>query len=423
MNPLTVTFDLPAEIAKKLLTGEYERVGGVIRKTLGKQVVAWLRDIPQAGGIVPPSGIMPVDPLTGALNILATLVKSGIDARGFSDVNKRLDGISQQIGQIGLEVGQMKGLLQLTSATSILNLGVSVIGFAVIAHRINELEKRLSQAEEILKKIDYKIDLGFYAKFRAALDLASNAFRMTDRENRRSSALSAITLFLEAEKIYLSYVDHELQQKSQIADEYLLTLALAYLAEIRCYLELGEYDTALNRFHEGSERLSSRIRQYIEILLTSNPAAYLSPQFKDQIDLRRLTRIYQWFDASLDENAVFELQRDNLFNLKTKQSIESGYEWVNQLPPAIVASAEVKGSIFGNREEMKQEAIKRLPQVMEIMESMIETSYRFEMYRTEVEAISQLGISFYEWLKLAPAESQPEGRNLMFIVPTEPLTI
>ncbi|HEY9616547.1 MAG TPA: hypothetical protein V6C64_06890, partial [Microcoleaceae cyanobacterium] len=78
MNPLTVTFDLPAEIAKKLLTGEYERVGGVIRKTLGKQVVAWLRDIPQAGGIVPPSGIMPVDPLTGALNILATLVKSGI---------------------------------------------------------------------------------------------------------------------------------------------------------------------------------------------------------------------------------------------------------------------------------------------------------------------------------------------------------
>jgi hypothetical protein len=44
--------------------------------------------------------------------------------------------------------------------------------------RLRELEKRLQQAQEVLNKINYKIDLGYYANFRAALDLAVNAFTM-----------------------------------------------------------------------------------------------------------------------------------------------------------------------------------------------------------------------------------------------------
>jgi tetratricopeptide (TPR) repeat protein len=285
------------------------------------------------------------------------------------------------------------------------------------------LERRLQKAQELLNTINRKIDLGFYVKFRAALDLAVNAFTMSKAENRRSSALAAINLFLEAEHIYTDFVDVELAQKSQIVDEYLLTLSLAYIAEARCYLELGEWDTALRRFQEGSEKIHSRIVQYVELLLTSNPAAYLHPRFKRKISLQRLTKIYQWLDPSLDENAVFELQRDNLFSLARDQSIDSSYKWVNSLPSAIVASAEVKGSIFGNREEVKQEAMKRLPQVFETMESMIETNYRFESYQTEVKAIAQLDISFHDWLRLSPVEPQPEAASLMLIVPSQPLEL
>lgn len=140
--------------------------------------------------------------------------------------------------------------------------------------------------------------------------------------------------------------------------------------------------------------------------------------------MRRVTRIYQWLDSSLDENAVFELQRDNLFNWKKVQGIESAYKWVNSLPAAIVASEEVKGSIFGNREETKQKAMERLPQIMEVMESMIETNYRFEGYQTEIKAIAQLGISFHEWVKLAPVgETAPDGANLMVIIPSKPIVV
>jgi hypothetical protein len=55
---------------------------------------------------------------------------------------------------------------------------------------------------------------------------------------------------------------------------------------------------------------------------------------------------------------------------------------------------------------------------------MIETSRRFEAYQTEVQAISQLGISFHEWLKLTPStEVKPESAEFMYIIPSTPLEL
>ena len=76
-----------------------------------------------------------------------------------------------------------------------------------------------------------------------------------------------------------------------------------------------------------------------------------------------------------------------------------------------------------SQEDLKQEAIKRLPQVLEVIENMIETYQRFEAYKAEVEAIDKLGISFQDWVTLAPAENKPEDAELMYIIPTKPLDI
>ncbi|MEH2105549.1 hypothetical protein [Nostoc sp.] len=421
--PVTVTFMLADWIAKGLADGTFERVGGVIRDVGTKQVVSWLREQGSNNSQV----LTPTDTPNNLLNLVfscANLVASGANAattvKGLTDVNQRLGGIENQLGKIGQSVQFTQGILQVTSAVSILNLGVSVIGFAVIAQRLKELEQRLQQAQKVLNKINRKIDLSFYANFRAAIELATNAFTMTKTENRRSSALQAINRFLEAEHIYAEYTDIEIEQKSQIADEYLLTLSLAYLAEARCYLELEEHDTALRRFEEGAKVIRSRIHKYVEILLTSNPAAYLHPQLKDHIDLRRLTRIYQWIDPALDENAVFELQRKNLFKIAKDPE-----KWLDSIPAAILTRVEVEGGWFGpSQDDLNQEAYKRLPQAFEVMESMIETNRRFEAYQTEVQAISQLGISFHDWLKLTPStEIKPDGAELMYIIPSKPLEL
>jgi tetratricopeptide (TPR) repeat protein len=368
--PVTVTFMLADWIVKGLKDGTLERVGGVIREVDSKRVITWLREVNSP----PPQEIF-----------LAT-----------------------------------QGILQVTSAVSILNLGVSVIGFAVIAQRLKELEQRLQQAQKVLNNINRKIDLSFYANFRAAIELANNALTMTNTENRRSSALQAINRFLEAQHIYTEYTDIEIEQKSQIADEYLLTLSLAYLAEARCYLELEEHDTARRRFEEGAKVIRSRIQKYVKLLLTFNPAVYLQPQFRGQIDLRRLTRIYQWLDPTVDENAVFDMQRMNLFMLAQDPN---NLKWVESIPAAIWDSKVdwVGKAIW---DDPKPQIYARLPKTLEVMESMIETNRRFEAYQTEVQAISQLKISFHDWLKLTPStEIKPDGAELMYIIPSKPLEL
>jgi len=372
MEPvITATFILADWVFKGLADGTFERFGGVIREVATGRIVTFLRE---AGSTVT---------------------------------------------SIPHQLQMAQGALMVTSAASVLGLGVSVMSFAMVTQRINELEQRLKQAEELLKKIDRKIDLAFYANFRAALNLAFNAFTMSNADIRRAMAIQAINRFLEAEHIYNDYTNTELEQKSQIADEYLLTLSLAYLAEARCYLELEAPDTALRRFQEGAKVIRSHIQRYINILLTSNPAVYLQPWFKEEIDLQRLTRIYQWIDPNLNENLVFEMQRQNFVNF-----VKDPNKWVVSLPPAILARVEVKGGWFGpNEGDLMREAEKRLPQVMEVMESMIETNRRFEAYQAEVEMIAQLGISFHDWLKLAPSETKPDGAELIYIIPSKPLDL
>lgn len=370
MSFITATFILPKKIMEGLESGIYERVGGVIRESGTKRVVTWLRE----GGITDPP--LP-PPITHLLNISAS--------------------------------------------ASVLNLGVSTMGFGLVLKRLQDLEKRLNETQELLSKLNRKADLTFYANFRAALDLALNAFTMSNLDNRRDMAIQAINRFLEAQHVYSGLLNSELDQGSQIADEYLLTLGLAYVAEARCYLELGEFDSAMRRFNEGQTILRNRTRRYVELLLTSNPSVYLHPKFEEQIDLTRLTHVYKWMDPNLNENAVFNLLRKDIFQWRSNRD-----KWVESLAPAILIKEEVKGGLFGpNNADLGNEVFKRLPSIFEVIESTIETCQRFATYQSEINAITQLGMSFGDWEKLKPSESDtssPSGK-VMFILPDDSIEV
>ncbi|MDB9494704.1 hypothetical protein PN441_03520 [Spirulina major CS-329] len=410
MIPLDVTFDIPAAILTGLTNGSLFRNGGVIQDASGR-VVMWLREVGESGLLASSSNafMLPsIDPVTGVLNLVMQGINANISMRGFAAVTQQLD--------------QMQGMLGITTAASMLSLGVSAMGLVVISKRLKELEHRLESVQVYLEKIDKKIDLSFYAKFRAALDLATNAFTMTKGDNRRSSALNAINLFLEAEHIYTDLLDKELVATSQIGDEYLLTLCLAYIAEARCYLELGEFDTAAQRLKKGQALINHRIETYIDLLLTSNPLMYLHPTLKEKTDLSRLTRIYQWKDSNLTENSVFELMRDKIVPPNNKTWSSQVDEWINFLPASIIEREDIKKGVFGVTEKGREEIIQKLPRALTEMESMVETSQRFTAYELEVKAISKLEISFQEWLQLRPPEPKEE-QSVMYIVPSEPLDL
>jgi hypothetical protein len=302
------------------------------------------------------------------------------------------------------------------------------------------IEKRLEQSQEVLHAIDQKVDLSFYANFRAALDLAMNAFTMTNPETRRISATQAINRFLEAEHHYTKLADMEISNGSLAADEYLSTLCLAYVTEARCYLELEEIDTARRRLQEGAAALRPRFKNLVNTLLTSNPAAYLHPRLKEQVGLKRLTKMYQWLEPGLDESDVFEMQRENLFKLA--QHPEA---WINSLPQAIriskggaatpanalndfaakskkfiealPAMSKMKGgSSEATTPSPETEVYGRLPAMMGLMEKMIEDDNRLTMYEAEVETFHRLGMGFQEWRQLAPSSTtQGSETGLIYI--------
>ncbi|WP_100901327.1 hypothetical protein [Nostoc flagelliforme] len=72
--------------------------------------------------------------------------------------------------------------------------------------------------------------------------------------------------------------------------------------------------------------------------------------------------------------------------------------------PLLIASPLLHGNLL---EEVllwvtsKEERV--LDKALEKLEAIIETNRRFQSYQTEVQAISQLGISFHDWLKLTPS--------------------
>jgi tetratricopeptide (TPR) repeat protein len=386
MDKVSATFQVPEYIAQGISNRIYERVGGVVREAGSKRVVAWLRETgePVLSKVLSPS-------LVGAV-------------------------------------------------ASTLNLAVSTTGFIIILKRLGVIEQQLEQAQEVLQTIDYKIDLSFYANFRAALDLAINAFTMTNSEIRKMSAMQAINRFLEAEHHYTKLTDIEIGNGSQVADEYLSTLCLAYVTEVRCYLELEEIETAHRRLQEGAAILRPRFEKYINTLLTSNPAAYLHPTLKEQVGLKRLTKVYQWLQPGLDESDVFEMQRENLFRLA-----QNPEQWTISLPQAIripkgrtVTPTNVFNGLAKQSKKLiealpsmsktkagspeavmpspETEAYGRLPAMMELMETMVENNNRFAMYESEVETIHRLGIGFQEWRQLAPSSTaQGNETDLIYI--------
>ncbi|MCG6138646.1 MAG: hypothetical protein MET45_29205 [Nostoc sp. LLA-1] len=113
---VTATFMLADWVVKGLKDGTFERVGGVIREVGTKQVVTWLREYE-------PNSSVPI-PSRSADNLL----------------NLILSGANQ-------------GVLQVATAASVLNLGISIMSFAVISQRLKEIEKQLQKSQEILNKM------------------------------------------------------------------------------------------------------------------------------------------------------------------------------------------------------------------------------------------------------------------------------
>jgi hypothetical protein len=293
----------------------------------------------------------------------------------------------------------------------------------------------------LLEQVNRKLDLGFYSNFCAALDLASRAFTMEKEKNRSDAAWQAVNRLAEARRHYTKLADYEISAKSRLASEYLATLLLTYAAEIRCYLEMEEPDEANTLLDLGASEIHPRVQCHVNNLLTSNRAAYLHPYLKGKVDLRRLTKSLRWFDPALDENKVFEQQRESLLQLSRGLN-----EWIKKLPSAIwdplidiqraapASSSATKNNLLnwniakwfnssGQGEDNERKIFERLAWTFDSIEAMIEDMCRFQAYKAEIQAVQQLGIGFRRWKDTHAPASPGDNAGLLVITSLDALDL
>ncbi|MFN6540937.1 MAG: hypothetical protein RM021_031975 [Nostoc sp. EkiNYC01] len=365
MENFTTTFVIPNWVAEGLKNQAYERVGGVIREVGSKKVVTWLREISP------------------------TLIQS-----------------STILSQFG-------------SAASILNFGISVIGFAMVIKRLGEIEQRLKILQEDVKQLNSKFDLAVNANFCAALDLARDAFTMTKPENRLNMVNLSINRFLEAQHIYTGYFETALEEDIQVADEYLSSLFLTYVAKTRCYLELEEIETARRCLQEGAELLAKSVKKFVE-----NIFPYLDRQEEDQFYKNYSLLIPPTY---ITMNDVITGVLGGWTTVKPKiEPIFSRISIATLAVPFIAPVfplADVLGGLIGINSSEKEDKPK-LAQPLQKIEAMIETYRRFAAYQTEVEVISKLDSSFQEWLQFTSStEIKLDEAEFIYIIPSKPLDL
>ncbi|MFN6466118.1 MAG: hypothetical protein RMZ41_030450 [Nostoc sp. DedVER02] len=367
MENVTATFVIPNWITEGLKNQAYERVGGVIREVGSKKVVSWLRE-------VSPS-----------------LIQS-----------------STILSQFG-------------SAASILNLGVSVIGFAIVIQRLEEIEKRLKILEKDVNQLNQKFDLSVYANFHAALNLARDAFTMTKPENRVNMANLAINRFLEAQYTYTGYFEMALEEDIQAANEYLSSLFLTYIAKTRCYLELEETETARRCLQEGAEFFSKSVKKFID-----KAFLYLDKEEENQFYKNYSLLIPPTY---LTINDVITGVLGGWTTLKPKvEPIFSGISIAALTVPLVLPVFPLGvilgvGALLGINSSEKEDK-PQLHKPLQKIETMIETYRRFEAYQAEIEVISKLESSFQDWLQLTPsAEVKLDEVEFLYIIPSKPLDL
>ena len=338
---------------------------------------------------------------------------------GFIDsenVEKAISFVSQY-AEVGIKVNPIA-------------MGVHAAGsFGMIAYQMDDIKNRLEKIEQQLNKIDAKVDIGYYSKFKAAIELSSHAFSMKNEENKMSMAHKAVQLFVETKNIYTEYIEQELENNGRMLTEYLLIVILSYIGQVKCCLELEEIETAQKILNKSSSKIKSLTEKYTQLLLSNNPAIYLHNDFKDlDIDLKRITKVYNWLGEETNENEVFNKLREQYIVVHTNQE-----KSIREIPkiiwnPSLDVETKIDNSYLGRlnpiamfqSEDNKPFLKERLKESFETIEKVIEAYDRYSSIKYEVEMLSNAGVSYESWQQRLK-EKVDTNNPLMYIELEDPI--
>lgn len=123
------------EIIKALLDGSMQRYGSVIRWAAGTenagQIVHHLAETPELTSKL--MG-MPFSPILGGVDV----INHGLNYHKLIGIEKTLSSVM--------------GLTQIAAGASVLNLGVSIAGFAYMGYKLHQIQKTLGHIQQSMQE-------------------------------------------------------------------------------------------------------------------------------------------------------------------------------------------------------------------------------------------------------------------------------
>ncbi|MEG4491868.1 hypothetical protein [Microcoleus sp. D3_18_C4] len=202
------------EILKGLLDGSMQRYGSVIRWAAGTvkagQIVRHLAEVP---GVTSTMMTVPFSPILAGIDVIG----HGLTYHKLIGVDHKLIGIDSKL--IGFEktLSSVMGLSQIAAGASVLNLGISIAGFAYMGSKLHQVQKTLGHIqqsmEEGFNRIDNRLDI-------ISEQLAYLYLLVEDSRQKQKSLAKAISHLHQAMLIKeIAALKAELDERSRFPDE------------------------------------------------------------------------------------------------------------------------------------------------------------------------------------------------------------
>lgn len=254
----TLLVDRP-EIVKGLLDGSMQRYGSVIRGAAGTE---------QGGQIV------------------AHLTESSSMAGQFTGL------------PLNQTLSSMMGLSQIAAGASVLNLGVSVAGFAYMGYKLHQVQKSLGHLQQSMEAGFHRVELGLSRIQNTLVEGIGELALSLDRVENRLDAISGQLAYL-----YLLVEDSRDRQEK-------LARAVSHLHQAMLIKEIASLRAELSdrsRFPEESPRQALKTASRVRAFMGSE-AMKIAPELNAELMLNGDIAVQGWAVATATEaNLLLEI--------------------------------------------------------------------------------------------------------------------
>ena len=316
INPTFLIKD-PA-IIQGLINGTLTRHGGVIRETATGQIVRHLVESPALT-----NNLMTVaaNPILGSANLATNAVGHGITINKLNQIQRVLPSILQ--------------MSQIAAGASVLNVGISAVGFAYMGYKLNKIQTSLGKMQQSMeagfKNIDERLDV---------LSGQLAYLHLLVQENRQG-------------QIKIADAINQLHR----------TILIKEIAELRAEL------IAKDRFRDTSIQSALKVASKVRMVM-SDQVLQISPELEPQKMLLADVATQGWAVATateaylLLEVEMFE-EAEELLNLEVPKFKQNAEQWTDNLLNSerseLITAYRFTAPLF--KQHISQERVERIANV------------------------------------------------------------